>query len=134
MSKRKPPSAPMRVNVPAYPDYWNKKPYKNPNVVSMEIRINNAVPVTYVLKKFKDGSYKFSTYQKNQTSKANLGNNYKCKPVLCYDLNGNFLKEYSSAYNANILLNFKKRDVGICLNANGKQKSSHGFIWKYKNK
>jgi hypothetical protein len=78
--------------------------------------------------------YKQSSYQKNQTSKANLGNNYKCKPVLCYDLNGNFLKEYSSAYNANILLNFKKRDVGICLNANGKQKSSHGFIWKYKNK
>ena len=68
MSKRKPPSPPMRVNVPAYPDYWNRKPYKNPNVVSMEIRINNAVPVTYVLKKFKDGSYKFSTYQKNQTS------------------------------------------------------------------
>ena len=77
--------------------------------------------------------YKQSSHQKSQTSKANIGNKYKCKPVLCFNLNGEFIKEYTSAYEANILLNFKKRDPGICLNANGKQKSSHGFVWKYKN-
>ena len=49
-------------------DPWYRKPYKNPNLLSTQIRIDNNVPATYVLKRFKDGTYKYFTYQQNQAT------------------------------------------------------------------
>ena len=37
-------------------------------VISTKIRINNSNNITYVLKKFNDGTYKLYTYQKNMSS------------------------------------------------------------------
>ena len=68
MTTKKFKSLPVQVNIPQYVDPWYKKPAKNPNLLSTQIRINNNVPATYVIKRFKDGSYKFFTYQQNQTS------------------------------------------------------------------
>jgi hypothetical protein len=39
-----------------------------PKVVSREIRINNSNNITYVLKKFNNGTYKIFTYQKNMAT------------------------------------------------------------------
>lgn len=54
------------------------------------------------------------------------------KPILQYDMDGNFIKEYES-------INSAARDLGgrvdnISAMLRGKQKSSYGFIWEYKNK
>lgn len=53
----------------------------------------------------------------------------KYKPVLQYDLQGNFIKEYSSLKEVRITF---KGDIQSC--CVGKQKTSCGYIWKYKNK
>ena len=49
------------------------------------------------------------------------------KPVLQYDLNGNFIKEWPSATDVG-----KEANDNICKCLKGKQKSAYGFIWKYK--
>ena len=53
------------------------------------------------------------------------------KSVLQYDLQGNFIKEWSSMSEALKFTNNGKGDgiSGCCL---GKQKTAYGFKWKYK--
>ena len=51
------------------------------------------------------------------------------RKVICYDLNGNLIKSYSSVTEAS-------RDCDVCDTAitnccNGKTKTSNGFVWKY---
>ena len=48
-------------------------------------------------------------------------------PILQYDLDGNFIREWSSAADVG-------REVrpNICKCLKGKQKSAYGYIWKYK--
>jgi hypothetical protein len=54
-------------------------------------------------------------------------------PILQYDLKGNFIKEYQNASIAATKNNFKSfSSLHNC--ANGKSKTSYGFIWKFKNK
>lgn len=55
------------------------------------------------------------------------------KPIAQYDLNGNFIRKFSSVSDA---CKFFKRDrkeigqhIGKC--ANGKRKTAYGFIWKW---
>ena len=50
------------------------------------------------------------------------------KPILQYDLEGNFIKECSSITEAN---KHHKGDIQAC--CRGKQKTAGGYIWKYKN-
>ena len=49
------------------------------------------------------------------------------KPILQYDLDGNFIREWSSATDVG-------REVknGICDCLKGRKKSAYGFVWKYK--
>lgn len=51
------------------------------------------------------------------------------KHIYQYDLNNNFIKEWSSLKDICDNLEFKKS--GILNNLHGLSKSSHGFIWKY---
>lgn len=53
------------------------------------------------------------------------------KPVLQYDLDGNFIKEWNSPLEASITL-FGKKVFSIYECCNGKRKSAGGYIWKYK--
>jgi hypothetical protein len=53
------------------------------------------------------------------------------KPVLQYDLEGNFIKEWNSGKEAANILGIKSYgDISAC--CLGKQKTAHGFIWIYK--
>ncbi len=52
------------------------------------------------------------------------------KPVLQFDLEGNFIKEWNSGKEAAIALD--KNTDGISACCKGKQKSAFGFIWKFK--
>jgi hypothetical protein len=54
--------------------------------------------------------------------------NKRKRPVLQYDMEGKFIKEWDSAKSAN--KEFGGCIVGCC---RGEQKTAGGFIWKYKN-
>jgi hypothetical protein len=51
--------------------------------------------------------------------------------ILQYDLEGNFIKEYSSAAQAGKEINQNGNSISDCLNK--RQKTAFGYIWKYKN-
>ena len=93
---------------------------------------------------------------KNNNSLSNLNllshkdnNNWGNKPqkmsdaqqkraVLQFDMDGNFIKEWASAYDIERELGFNQRNVRTCCigkNSEGKNiKSAYGFKWKFKNK
>ena len=57
----------------------------------------------------------------------------KCaKTILQYDKNGNFIKEWRSAWSIQRELGFNRGSISQC--ANGKLKSAYGFVWVFKNK
>jgi len=58
-------------------------------------------------------------------------NSHNFKPILQFDLNDNFIKEWISIKNAAEVLKINSGHIGqVCL---GKRKSSGRFKWKYKN-
>jgi hypothetical protein len=61
----------------------------------------------------------------------NRKNTWQNTPVLQYDLQGNFIKEWPSQIEATKYLNKTGHGIGAC--CRGKQKSSYGYIWKFKN-
>jgi hypothetical protein len=52
------------------------------------------------------------------------------KPITQYDLKGNFIKDWSSIREASEYLNINRSSISQHLG--GKQKTSGGYIWKYK--
>lgn len=52
------------------------------------------------------------------------------KSILQYDLDGNFIKEWSSGLEASNELGFQKSDIQSC--CTGKRKTTHSYIFKYK--
>ena len=57
-----------------------------------------------------------------------MRNNKLCKPVLQFDLNGNFIREYFSASEAQRLTGINK--ITPC--CRGERNKAGGYIWKYK--
>jgi hypothetical protein len=56
------------------------------------------------------------------------------KPILQYDLSGNFIQEFSSIINACIILfNDASKNPNITKCCQGKTKSAYNYVWKYKN-
>ena len=56
------------------------------------------------------------------------------KPVLQYDLEGNFIKEWNSGSEATIVLTNYKNKCSTLISecCNGKRKTAYKFIWKFK--
>jgi hypothetical protein len=52
------------------------------------------------------------------------------KPIDQFDLQGNFIKTWSSAIQAEKELNYSPGGISAC--CRGKQKKAFGFIWKFK--
>lgn len=52
------------------------------------------------------------------------------KPVIQYDMSGNFIKEWRSISDIKLEVQFKNAHISCC--CNGKRKTSNGFIWKFK--
>jgi hypothetical protein len=55
----------------------------------------------------------------------------KSKPILQYDLNNFFIKEWSSIREASRQTKIQQNGISRCCNK--KQKQSGNFIWKFKN-
>ena len=68
---------------------------------------------------------------RNERAGKVLKNGKKSKPVLQFDLQDNFIKEYPSTKQAERELGFDQGHICNC--CNGKQKTAYGFKWKYKN-
>jgi group I intron endonuclease len=76
---------------------------------------------------------KMSEVKKGKTFTKEQKKNFKgkkCRPILQYDLEGNFIKEW---------VNFKSikdkhgfHNSGLCYCCQGVQKTAYGFIWRYK--
>lgn len=61
---------------------------------------------------------------------AKANTNGKCsKPVLQYDLEGNFIKEFPSANEVERSLGFNNGNISKC--CRGKFKTMYGYYWKY---
>jgi group I intron endonuclease len=78
---------------------------------------------------------------KQKISKSKLGKKWseehiqniikgKQKPILQYDLEGNFIKEWSSQLEATKYLNKTGDGIGAC--CRGRQKKAYNYIWKFK--
>jgi hypothetical protein len=59
-------------------------------------------------------------------------NTWTNQPILQYDLDGTFMREFGSQLEASYFLQVKGDGVGAC--CRGKQKSAYGYVWKFKNK
>ena len=71
-------------------------------------------------------------YTYNNCRFIELGENAsrnKRKPILQFDLNGNFIKEWNSIREASRVLKIANSNISYCIN--GKYKQARGFIWKY---
>ena len=53
------------------------------------------------------------------------------KKINQYDLNGNFIRSYESAREAERLGGFRNQNIAFC--CKGKQKTHYGYTWKYAN-
>lgn len=56
----------------------------------------------------------------------------KSKPILQYDKNGNFIKEWNSALEVEKEIGLNHSNIGMCCNNKPKYKSVGGYIWRYK--
>jgi hypothetical protein len=65
----------------------------------------------------------------------NFGVSDKRKPILCYALNGKFIKEYLSIKDAEEELDIKSSDIGkVCNKNNTTHFTCYGYQWLYKTK
>lgn len=55
----------------------------------------------------------------------------KNKPIIQYDINNNFIKEWESGKQASKYLQIDARGISLCCRKKGK--TAGGYIWKYKN-
>jgi len=75
--------------------------------------------------------YKNPNFSK-KISKALKGRETKWiyKPILQYDLEGNFIREFISQKQAEDFLKCKKGSISAC--CNNRQKTAYNYIWKFK--
>ena len=66
---------------------------------------------------------------KKETIEKKIASSHK-KPIIQYDMNYNFVKEWSSLHEVGREMNINIVNVSAC--ANGRKKSAYGFIWKFK--
>jgi hypothetical protein len=67
----------------------------------------------------------------SQTIQRMKNSNPHKKSIIQYDLDNNFIKEWNSINEARDFLGYKS-EMGIISTCKGRQKSSGGYIWKYK--
>jgi group I intron endonuclease len=70
------------------------------------------------------------SHPRTQEWSNKIGNSNK-KPIIQYDLQDNFIKEWSSAIEASAFIGCRPSPITAC--CKGKQKTCYKFKWKYKN-
>nr|DAG90812.1 MAG TPA: intron associated endonuclease [Crassvirales sp.] len=80
------------------------------------------------LGRYKGNHNKMSEHVKQALIQSNI------KPVLCFNLNGEFVKEYKSISEANMEFGINKKSSAISRACKEERKTAYGFIWKFKEK
>lgn len=65
------------------------------------------------------------------THSKNAGIDKEKLPILMYDMDGNFIREYESKWRAHLELGIPNGNLVKC--CYGERKSAGGYIWKFKN-
>lgn len=73
------------------------------------------------------------TQKENMEFASLFSDNFKKRnrPVIQYDLDNNYLKEYKTIKEASEINKISKSN--ICANCNGIRKQAGGYVWRYKN-
>lgn len=79
-----------------------------------------------------DGNYELNNCRFIEMSKNSslASKKSQMKPILQFDLNGKFIKEFESILKASKLCRINQSHISTV--AKGKRKTAGGFIWKYK--
>jgi len=72
-----------------------------------------------------------TTQHKTNISLSSKGTTRNNKPVIQYNLNGEFIKKWDGATLVSKLFSWNPGNISDC--CRGKQKTAYGFIWKYEN-
>lgn len=108
------------------------KEWESAVVASKKLKINHSHIISVCLNRqgFKTaGGYNWTYKDSNIINNKQIIFGHR-KPVLQYDLQGNFIKEFKSLTEASILLNISR--PGISHAILGKSKTASGYIWKLK--
>jgi hypothetical protein len=120
-----------------YSHKWKYLEYKNKNIEKNGMKKYN---FEEIVKDFKTNNYtiyelqkKYNVPFKSITHHFDTNNikwlSKKLKPIIQYDSNGNFIKEWSSASEAN-KYNFNNSGISKC--CRGERKLYKNFIWRFK--
>lgn len=109
-------------------DCWVKSNYNTMEKPSCD-RLNNEKP--YSLDNLRITTWGDNKQQYREDIKSGLCTKH-CKPVLQYELTGDFIKEHQSINGAARCLNICAGHISRA--CNGKLNKTGGFIWKFKNK
>lgn len=77
-----------------------------------------------------DAKYNLNYGTRNERISKNRDISKQSKPVLQYTLDGQFVREWLSAKQAEIEGGFNQGNICMC--CRGKRKYHHNFIWRYK--
>ena len=77
-----------------------------------------------------DTKYNINYGTHNERVAKSLTNGVTSKPIIQYDLGGNFIQEYPSMHEAARCLGLKQGGISMC--CRGIAKTAYGFVWKYK--
>lgn len=72
------------------------------------------------------------SYNNSYGTRIQRVKNKVAKPILQFDLDGNFIKQYSSLMDASRELKISPSNISQC--ANGKYKTCKGYIWEFAQK
>lgn len=72
------------------------------------------------------------SYNNNYGTKKDRARINISRPILQYDRNGNFIKEWYGIKNASQNLNISTSNIVTC--CQNKRKTAGGYVWKYKNR
>ena len=73
----------------------------------------------------------FFSKKREQHKSWMIENHPNKKPIIQYDLSNNFIKEWSSAKEAENSQKIQYKNISAC--CRGKRKTAGGYIWKFKN-
>ena len=110
------------------------KEWSSSKQYALENNLTNSSLITFCLKNKTPSAYNsLWMYKLENIIPLNINpilKKYIMKPILQYDLKGNFIKEWNSIEEAASFLNIKKQ--GICNVLKNRSKTSGTYIWKYK--
>ena len=104
------------------------------NIKDMWFR-DNASKLKYptINRKNNDGNYEYDNCEfiEKGMNTAERNTRVSSKPILQYDLEGKFIKEWKSLTEAGLIFNSSPCNINAVLK--GRNKTAYGFIWRYKN-